>query len=128
MNDNSVHNTMQRAAGSVRRDGSPSRGDLGQLSEQTKQLLPQFSISLCHAKNFLYYWQCRNIIWIESIVQGSFNMGAKNQSSAVLQAEEQHKITYVLDVIYNNFRYISNITELEKTTGVCSKESTRLFR
>ena len=54
-------------------------------------------------------------------------MGAKNQSSAVLQAEEQHKITYVLDIIHNNFRYISNITEFE-TTGVCSKESTRLFR
>ena len=55
-------------------------------------------------------------------------MGVKNQSNKVLQAEEQDKLTYVLDVIHNRFRYISNITELEKNTGVCSKESTRLFR
>lgn len=41
-------------------------------------------------------------------------MGVKNQSNEVLQAEEQDKLTYVLDVIHNRFRYISNITELEK--------------
>lgn len=42
-------------------------------------------------------------------------MGVKNQSNEVLQADEQDKITFVLDVIHNRFRYISNITELEKT-------------
>ena len=39
---------MQRAAGSVRRDGSPSGGDLGQLSERTTQLLMRFGMPLCH--------------------------------------------------------------------------------
>ena len=55
-------------------------------------------------------------------------MGVKNQSNEVLQAEEQDKLTYVFDVIHYRFRYISNITELGKNTGVCSNESTRLFR
>ena len=39
---------MQRAAGSVRRDDSPSGGDLGQLSERTTQLLMRFGTPLCH--------------------------------------------------------------------------------
>lgn len=55
-------------------------------------------------------------------------MGAKNQPGAVLQAEEQQKITYILGVIHINFRNISNTMELETATGVCSNETTRLFR
>ena len=39
---------MQRAVGSVRRDDSPSGGDLGQLSERTTQLLMRFGMPLCH--------------------------------------------------------------------------------